>query len=280
MVTCGGGTKRTDSEWVELARQHDITAIQWALDQTKRSRALEARKWFRGEADICDAEQQGVLGVFDAIEKFDTKLSSSFAVYAGWRIKRRIQGYFHNTVFPVRLPSWLHEKRIKFLRHAQSTADLYDLMVKNNVQPDIARVAAFVTSSPSMDGLTEHEENPHMFVVIKDREVPVSAPSDVSESDREINLLNELLDSLPRQQATLLRQLWRIEPHGKDIADVLREMNLSVEEGNEIQRNAIIRLRRHPKLKQFARRLKFKAVDELPDFVLIPKTQTKRRSTF
>ncbi len=280
MATCGSGTKRTDSEWVELARQHDSTAIQWALDQTKRSRSLEARKWFRGEADICDAEQQGVLGVFDAIEKFDTKLSSSFAVYAGWRIKRRIQGYFHNTVFPVRLPSWLHEKRIKFLRHAQSATELYDLMVKNSVQPDIARVAAFVTASPSMDGLTEHEENPHMFVVLKDREVPISAPSDAGEFDGETSLLNELLDSLPRQQATLLRQLWRIEHHDKDIADVLREMNLTIEEGNEIQKKAIMRLRRHPKLKQFARRLKFKTVDELPDFVLISKSSTKKRSTF
>lgn len=268
---------RSDKEWVKLAKQDDPVAIQWALDRTRRARELEARKWFVGEEDILDAEQEAVLAVLEAIRKCNTNVLNSFLAYARWRIKCRVQKYFDATVFPLRLPSWIHEKRRKFAGVSFSASRLCALMVGDGVPVATATIAAYVTASPSKDGPGEHDDNPHMAPVLRNHEIPATPCGTLGNVKEERSLLKELLNSLPKQQATLLRRLWKIDSDEKGPIHVLQEMNLSVKEGNELQRIALVRLRRHPRLKEFLRRVKFNGAEEVQDFITIRKYPPKKK---
>lgn len=59
---------------------------------------------FKGQEEIEDLVQQGYLGLYDAVENYDTDSEALFLSYATYWIKQSIQRYIENSGHMVRIP--------------------------------------------------------------------------------------------------------------------------------------------------------------------------------
>lgn len=71
------------------------------------------------DIDVDDLFQEGVIGLMQAIEKFNYQLGFKFSTYATWWIRQSINRFILNNGLTIRIPVHLHEDIRKY-RKAQS----------------------------------------------------------------------------------------------------------------------------------------------------------------
>ena len=64
--------------------------------------------------------QEGVMGICEAIEKFDITKSAAFSTYASIRIRKRLN-YFVKKDRTIKIPHWVYENPEKFEEHKKRT---------------------------------------------------------------------------------------------------------------------------------------------------------------
>lgn len=64
--------------------------------------------------DIDDMVQEGMLGLFKAVEKFDMSMGNQFSTYATWWIKQKITRGISDYSTTIRVPVHMREKIIKY----------------------------------------------------------------------------------------------------------------------------------------------------------------------
>lgn len=69
---------------------------------------------YTGRYAYLDLIQEGALGLFAAIEKFDHKREFKFSTYATWWIRQSISRSIANNSRTIRLPVYMQEKLVKF----------------------------------------------------------------------------------------------------------------------------------------------------------------------
>jgi RNA polymerase primary sigma factor len=112
----------TAAEEVELAKKierGDRAAKDLMINSNLRLVISIAKRYQGHGLQLGDLVQEGAIGLNRAVEKFDWRRGFKFSTYATWWIRQACQRAISNLSTTIRVPTHVHERRIKLARARQ-----------------------------------------------------------------------------------------------------------------------------------------------------------------
>jgi len=109
----------TASEEVALAKRierGDAAAKERMINSNLRLVISIAKRYQGHDVPLLDLVQDGVIGLNRAVEKFDWRRGFKFSTYATWWIRQACQRAISSQSTTIRVPSHVHERRLKLAR--------------------------------------------------------------------------------------------------------------------------------------------------------------------
>jgi RNA polymerase primary sigma factor len=109
----------TAAEEVELAKlieRGDQRAKERMINANLRLVVSNAKRYQGHDVPLLDLVQEGVIGLNRAVEKFDWRRGFKFSTYATWWIRQACQRAISNQSRTIRVPTHVHERRVKLAR--------------------------------------------------------------------------------------------------------------------------------------------------------------------
>ena len=109
----------TAAEEVELAKRierGDAEAKERMINSNLRLVISIAKRYQGHDVPLLDLVQDGVIGLNRAVEKFDWRRGFKFSTYATWWIRQACQRAISSQSKTIRVPSHVHERRLKLSR--------------------------------------------------------------------------------------------------------------------------------------------------------------------
>ena len=115
--------------------------------------------WYHSSLiDTDDLVQEGIIGLYDAIDEFNPELGFSFSTYATYHIRKRISKYIHDNMWGIKVPCgardnvYLVKKAIRAIENEElREPTYYDLIDKEISKSAIRDFYALSTLMPSLD---------------------------------------------------------------------------------------------------------------------------------
>ncbi len=123
--------KKTDEELCVLAQNKDTDAMEVLINRYRSMAVAFARSYFLNSGDTDDLTQEGLIGIFRAIETFNG--SSSFKSYVHTCIKSRIFSAIKTSQSKKNIPL---NNYISLTGFIDTNGDKFDFMVDNNFDPE------------------------------------------------------------------------------------------------------------------------------------------------
>jgi RNA polymerase sigma factor (sigma-70 family) len=245
------------TEELTLARTYRA-APQSPAGQAARRRLIESNLRlvvsialrYRGRAvPVGDLVQEGNVGLFRAIDRFDPERGFRFSTYATWWIRQAITRHLAERSRLVRLPVHLHDLLGSISR---ATARLQQQLQRDPTPEEIARelgvkpeqVAAALAYSAEPSSLEQAltEDGGVLADLVPDTTLP-SVEATAEQSEQNEALADALATLEPRERAVLV---WRFGLEGTErhtLAEVGRALGLSKERARQIEEEALRKLR-------------------------------------
>jgi RNA polymerase primary sigma factor len=128
----------TAAEEVALAKRFergDQAAKELMINSNLRLVVSIAKRYQGSGMPLGDLIQEGVIGLNRAVEKFDWRRGFKFSTYATWWIRQACQRAVSNQSATIRVPTHVHERRVKLARARQR------LMAANAEEPTMQQLA-------------------------------------------------------------------------------------------------------------------------------------------
>lgn len=234
-----------ESLWSRYSRERSLELknelVLYYIDRVK-SIVLRMIPNYKGYGSYDDMLSCGILGLMDAIEKYDTTRQVKFEYYAAMRIKGEI-------IDNIRKQDWAPSS---LRRKIKSITDAYsELENKLHREPTDDEVANHLGMGE--DELQKTLEKSQMFNVVYFEEMTQedypweSSVQDNNESMEErieskemVKILGELIENLPEKERLVVTLYYYEEMTLKEIAQV---MGVSESRASQIHSKAVLKLR-------------------------------------
>lgn len=228
-------------------------------DETARRRLIEsnirfviklAMRFKQQGLGLADLVQEGVLGLIDAVEKFDVSRECRLITYASWWIRLYMQRALEQKSRPVNLPI----NKLEMLRKVRAFEQVfltsngrkpYDDEIAKQLDVDLKKVEQISDYAPSFQTLhARDEEHPGLERVLIDEDHPDPRET-VWEREAE-SRLNEAMELLTERERDVLTHRFNLNGNGKKMSlrKVGNQLGLSAEGVRRIEEQAMDKLRR------------------------------------
>jgi len=215
-----------------------------------------AKKFGNRGVPLGDIIQEGNVGLVRAVEKFDYAKGFKFSTYAMWWIRQAIGRGLPELSRTIRLPVHVNEEvakvaraRRELLQRLNRSADNDEIAEHTGLTPErVAELARLGRDPVSLDSPVGEEDDTRFGDLLVD--IGGVSTEQSIEHQAMVNQLNQLVDTLPEREATIVRMRFGLyDGNPRTLDEIGRALGLTRERIRQLEKLALAKLR-HPSVTQ------------------------------
>ncbi|MGA1824033.1 MAG: RNA polymerase sigma factor RpoD/SigA [bacterium] len=249
-------SREKEREYAEKIARGDTEAKSDLARANLRLVVSTARKFLNCGLSFLDLIQEGNIGLMRAVEKFDLRYECKFSTYAIWWIKQAITRALANTTRTVRIPlhtlealNLLKKRQERFIKDNQRTPNDIDMAEAMGISiKRVHELLNLINNTISIEEPVFESSDFSIIDYIEDKHTVSPLDEAINHNLRE--RIQYVFLSLTKAEKEVIELRYGIGNSGeKTLSEVGEYLMLSRERIRQIQQQAIIKLRKHEKLK-------------------------------
>jgi RNA polymerase sigma factor (sigma-70 family) len=219
--------------------------------------AIANRYRYRGLA-FMDLVQEGNIGLYVGVDKYDWRLGYRFTTYVYWWIRQAILRAVIKQGRTIRLPAHIHEQLIRLSRAETILSDQF------HRSPTLDEIARYLGADPEHIREVRRADVPLLSLEASLDETgaiaraeliadtTMAAAAEIAEARDMAERLESVLDELPPRDRQVLRLRFALGVRGgheHTLGEISEQLGLSPERIRQIEQQALAKLRRMPRMR-------------------------------